>query len=210
MLRFAANSREDVSLTPGEVDFGIVSQGSKASKTAVLKYNGRQRDWKLGEVASPSSAFEVEVKEASRGPLLGVEYWVTVGLKSDAPPENYNETIAIKTNDPTAPVVNVNVRAAVLAPVRAHPDKIEFKDVKVGEAATYDVFIRTKGSCLLSPLAADADGFSAETPPMPMTVHIVKVKFEPKKAGAYRKELKIATNLPGTPSATVVVEATAK
>ncbi len=211
VLRFAANSREDVSLSPGEVDFGIVAQGSKASKTAVLKYNGRQRDWKLGAVVSPSSAFEVEVKEASRGPLLGVEYWVTVGLKSDAPAGNLNETITIKTNDPTSSAVNVNVRAAVLAPVQAYPDKLEFSDVKVGETATYDVLIRTPaGKCTLSPLAVDADGFSAETPPMPMTVHIVKVKFEPKKAGAFRKELKIVTNLPGSPSASVVVEATAK
>lgn len=211
VLRFAANSREDVSLTPGEVDFGIVSQGSKASKTVVLKYNGRQRDWKLTGVAAASSAFEAEVKESSRGALLGVEYYVTVTLKPDAPAGSVNEVIAIKTNDPAVPVVNVNVRAAVLAPVQAYPDKLEFSDVKVGETATYDVLIRTPaGKCTLSPLAVDADGFSAETPPMPMTVHIVKVKFEPKKAGAFRKELKIVTNLPGSPSASVVVEATAK
>ncbi len=211
VLRFAANSREDVSLTPGEVDFGIVSQGSKASKTVVLKYNGRQRDWKLTGVAAASSAFEAEVKESSRGALLGVEYYVTVTLKPDAPAGSVNEVIAIKTNDPAVPVVNVNVRAAVLAPVRVAPDKLEFKDVRVGEAATFKVIVRATGqTCLLTAPPEDADGFSIETPTQPSQQHIVTVKFEPKKAGTFRKELKLQTNLPGNPSATISVEGTAK
>ena len=211
VLRFAANSREDVSLTPGEVDFGIVSQGSKASKTVSLKYNGRQRDWKLSGVATANPAFDAEVKEASRGALLGVEYYVTVTLKSDAPAGTLNEVIAIKTNDPAVPVVNVNVRAAVLAPVQVAPDKLEFKDVKVGEAATFKVIVKAMGqACLLTALPEDADGFSIETSTQASRQHIVTVKFEPKKAGEFKKELKLQTNLPGNPSATIVVEGSAK
>ncbi len=210
VLRFAANSREDVSLVPGEVDFGVVAQGSKASKTVVLKYNGRQRDWKLAGVASDNAAFDVEVKEASRGPLLGVDYYVTVNLKADAPAGNLNESIAIKTNDPAVPVVHVNVRATVLAPVRVSPDKLEFKDVKVGEAATFKVIVRTEADCLLTPQPEDADGFGVETTAASTRQHIATVRFEPKKPGTFRKELKIRTNLPGNPSALVVVEGTAK
>ena len=210
VLRFVATSREDVTLTPGEVDFGIISQGSKPSKTVVLKYNGRQGDWKLDAIASASPAFDVEVKEASRGALLGVEYYIVVSMKSDAPAGSINDSIAIKTNDPAVPVVNVNVRAAILAPVRASPDKLDFKDVKVGEAVTFKVIVKPSASCTLTALTEDADGFSLETSATASNLHIVTVKFEPKKAGVFRKEFKIQSNLPGNPSALVVVDATSK
>ncbi len=210
VLRLAANSREDVSLTPGEIDFGIVSQGTKTSKTVSLKYNGRQRDWKLTEVVSSNAAYEVEVKEATRGPLLGVEYYVTVTLKSDAVAGNLNDAIAIKTNDPAVPLVNVNVRAVVLAPVRVSPDKLEFKNIKLGEAATYKVMLDTAATCLVTPQAEDADGFSVETSSVASQKQMVRVKFEPKKAGTIRKDLKLQTNLPGNPSVTIVVEGGAK
>ena len=210
VLRFAANSREDVSLTPGEVDFGMVSQGSKAGKTVVLKYNGRQRDWKLAGVASANAAFDVEVKESSRGALFGVEYYVTVNLKPDAPAGSVNEIVAIKTNDPAVPVVNVNVRAAVLAPVRVAPDRLEFKDVKVGEAATFKVYVRATANCVLTVPPEDADGFSVETTVSSTQAHVVTVRFEPKKPGAFRKELNLQTNLPGNPSAVILVEGSAK
>jgi len=211
VLRFAATSREDVSLTPGDIDFGIVSQGSKAGKTAVLKYNGRQRDWKLGAVASANPAFDVEVKEASRGALFGVEYYVTVTLKSDAPAGAVNDTIAIKTNDPAVPSVNVNVRAAILAPLTAAPDKLEFNDVKVGEASTFKLIVRATGqTCVLTVPPEDADGFSIDASATAMKIHVVTVKFEPKKAGVFHKELKIQSNLPGNPSVVIVVDGTAK
>ena len=210
VMRFVATSREDVSLTPGEVDFGIISQGSQPSKTVVLKYNGRQRDWKLGPVVSAGAAFDVEIKEASRGALLGVEYYIVVNLKSDAPPGSLNDVISIKTNDPAVPVVNVNVRAAILAPVRASPDKLEFKDVKVGEAVTFKVIVKPSASCTLTALPEDSDGFSLETSATAANLHIVTVKFEPKKPGVYRKEFAIQSNLPGNPSALVVVDATSK
>ena len=210
VMRFVATSREDVSLMPGEVDFGMISQGSKPGKTVVLKYNGRQRDWKLGSVDSASTAFDVEVKEASRGALLGVEYYIVVNMKPDAPAGNINDIISIKTNDPAVPVVNVNVRAAILAPVRAFPEKLDFKDVKVGEAVTFKVIVKPSASCTLTALPEDEDGFSLETSATASNMHIVTVKFEPKKAGVFRKELRIQSNLPGSPSALVVVDATSK
>ena len=85
-----------------------------------------------------------------------------------------------------------------------------FKDVKVGEAATFKVYVRATANCVLTVPPEDADGFSVETTVSSTQAHVVTVRFEPKKPGAFRKELKLQTNLPGNPSAVILVEGSAK
>jgi hypothetical protein len=54
VLKISANSRTDVSLNPGRVNFGTVSVGAQPTQTVTLEYDGRQRDWKLTGVLAPT------------------------------------------------------------------------------------------------------------------------------------------------------------
>src|SRR5262249_31491363 len=51
VIRVQATSRTEVSLSPGSVSFGTVPVGSRAIQSVNVKYTGRERGWKLMEVA---------------------------------------------------------------------------------------------------------------------------------------------------------------
>jgi len=208
-LRFEATSREDITLgTPGEIDFGTLAQGQKASKSLPLKYVGKQRDWAITGSLASKGPFDIDVKEKTRGPLLGIEYIVTVGLKANAAPGELSETLTLKTNDPASPQVFVNVRGFVQAPITASPNRVDFGDMKVGDIASHRILVKAGAATKIAPVADAGDGVTVETFSGEAQQQAVVVKFVPKTPGAFRKEVKLVSTLPGNPSTVVVIEAT--
>lgn len=207
VLRIQANSRTDVQLSPGRVHFGTVAQGAKpVPHTVTVEYSGL-RDWKITGVVPPAGPIDVEVKPVGSG-FLGSKYQVTVALKPDAPAGPVAEVIGLRTNDPTAPVVQVNVTGTVQAPVTLSTDAARFGKVTVGRSATLRVIVRgTNGTpFVVQPVAEDADGVSVETFPAANPTQIVTVKFQPTRPGVVRKDVKLQTSLGGGVSATIRVE----
>jgi hypothetical protein len=202
-LRLTATSREDVSVTPGQLDFGIVQPGTRPTKTVTLKYTGRSRDWKITEFVTSGKALDVTMTETARG-FLSTDYTVTATLKDTAPPGPLAETVTLKTTDPNAPAVKVAVVGTVLPPVSAVRDKVEFV---AGRAGVTQVMVRAVADCTLTGVADDGDGVSVETFPTSRQLHVVTVRYEPKDATTIRKEVRLKTNLPGRPEAVIVVEA---
>ena len=215
IIRLTATSRADVQLSPGAVNFGTVSIGAKPTQVVTVEYTGKQKDWKITGVVPTAGPFDVTVKEAPRGllsapmALLGgtTKYTVTVALKADAPPGPLAEVVNLKTNDPAASVVAVNVTGYVEAPLTLSTDAVRFDRVKVGEVVTQKLMVRAAaGPFKIQPVADDGDGVTVETFPAPAPVQIVTVKFAPTKAGAVRRELKLKTDLGGGATTTITVE----
>ena len=208
VLRLSANSRADVMLNPGRVHFGTVAQGAKAEQAVTLEYHGRDvRTWQVTGVVPPAGPFTVDVAEASPGGFVsGKKYQITVGLKPDAPAGRVAEVIALKTNDPSAPVVQVNVTGVVQAPLSLSTDKVQFAGVKVGETAEFKVLVKLSAPGKIAGVPADADGVSVETFPAAAPVQVVVVKFAPTKPGPVKKSLTLQSEVG---SATVQVDANA-
>jgi hypothetical protein len=208
VLNIRGNSRSDVSLSPGSVNFGTVAQGTKATQSAALEYTGPNRgDWKVTGVVKPSGPIDVEVRPASvlRG-WLGTKYQVVVSLKPDAPAGPLSEVVTLKTNDPTAPLVQVNVTGTVVAPLSLSTNKVQFNRVKVGETATQKVLVRASEPFRIQPVGDAGDGVSVETFPARTPVQIVTIKFQPTKPGAVRKEVHLRTDLKDGATVNVMVE----
>jgi hypothetical protein len=211
VLRIQANSRTDVQLSPGRVHFGTVAQDSKAgSQTVTVEYSGRMRDWKIVGVVPPAGPIDVSYKPVSVPGLdwLGRKYQVTVSLKPNAPAGPVAEVIGLRTNDPSAPVVQVNVTGTVQAPITLSTNAARFGKVRVGQTATLRVIVRGTGGAafVVQKVEEDADGVSVDTFPAANPIQIVTVKFRPSKPGAVRKDVKIQTSLNGGVSATIHVE----
>jgi hypothetical protein len=207
VLQVKATSRADVTVTPGLVNFGVVGQGSKPSQAVTIKYAGRQRDWKVTGVVPPTGPLDVQVTEGNRGIIGfgGPEYRVTVSLKADAPAGAVSEVVSLKTNDPTAPVIQVGVSGVVQAPVSVAPGKVRFDDVKLGgPGAVQKVVVRAAKPFTIRPVADDGDGLTVETFPGAAPVQVVTVRYQPKAAGLLRKTVTFQTDLG---SATFAVEA---
>lgn len=213
VLEFRATSREDVTLSPGLVDFGLIAQGTKVPPRAVaLKYEGKQADWKITGVARTPDGVDVEVKEGSRGGAVTAGYTVTVTLKPNAPAGTLTEPVVLKTNDPATPLLTVNVAAVVQPSVAVIPDRVTFRNVAVGTARQYKVIVRGSG---FTPFTVNADAGATEELrvegilPGPLTLHYLTIKYEPKAAGKFRHEVKFQTSLGGPPRV-LVVEGEAK
>lgn len=209
VIQVKAVSRADVTLTPGLVNFGVVGQGTKPAQAVGVKYAGRQRDWKITGVVPPHGPLDVQVADAARGGLVNLggpaEYRVTVALKPDAPPGPVSEVVTLKTNDPSAPVLQVNVTGVVQAPVSVSPARVRLDDVKLGGAAgVQKVVVRAARPFRIQPVPDDGDGLTVETFPGAAPVQVVTVRYEPKAAGLLRKTISFKTDL-GT--ATLAVEA---
>ena len=209
IVKVSANSRTDVQLNPGQVNFGTINVGAKPSQTVSLEYHGRQRDWKVTGVVPPTGPIDVEVKESGRG-FLATKYYVTVALKPGATAGQLSEIVHLTTNDPTSPVLQIAVTGVVQSPVMLSTDQVKFEKVKVGDTVTQKLMVRgTTGPFKILAVPDDGDGLIVETFPAPAPIQIVTIRYTPSKAGAFRKEVSLKTDLGQGGTRTLVIEADA-
>ncbi len=214
VIRVSANSKTDVTVNPGAVIFGTVPQGTKPSLSVKLEYKGRNRDWKVTEVAATPAALDVQIAETSRGGPLrgGVEYLVTVSLKPNAPAGTISEQISLKTNDPANPLIQVTVTGTIAPPLEVAPARVRMENVAIGQSGTQRVLIRAAKPFKVLSVEGAGEGVTVELPTTAGTalpVQVLTVKFDRKKPDALDRDLRVKTDLDGGATVTVPVEAEA-
>jgi hypothetical protein len=137
LLCIKANSRADIALNPGRVEFDPVAFGQTPSQTIDVEYAGKLA-WQVTKVTVPARApFDASVKETYRREGK-VGYQVTVKLKAGAAPGPYWENLLLETNDPDAPRLPLPVQATIQWP----REVVNLGKVKAGEALTRQVEVR--------------------------------------------------------------------
>jgi hypothetical protein len=212
VIKVIANSKTDVTVNPGSVVFGTVSQGSKASQSVKLEYKGRSREWKLMELASAPASLDVQFAETARGGRLlgGVEYTVTASLKPGAAAGPISEPIIFKTNDKENPLIQLAVSGTIAAPLEASPGRVRMENVPIDGSGTQRVLIRAAKPFKVLGVDGAAEGVSVELPATAGTalpVQVITVKFERKKPSALDRDLRIRTDLDGGATLTLPVTA---
>src|SRR5262249_53219406 len=131
-LRVSANSRADIVVDPGHVQFGTVSHDeTRPSKTINVQYAGKLA-WQVTKVTTPAGApLEATIRETYRRPGE-VGYQLTVTLEPNAAPGHFQETVILETNDPGAARLPVPVDGTV----QWGPRVLSLGSVKVGEKLT--------------------------------------------------------------------------
>lgn len=207
-LRLSFNSRGDVVLNPGEVNFGVVPVGQASSQTIEVEYAGTL-DWRVSEVAKGSAPVDASFEEMYRRPGQ-VGYRVKVNLRTDAPAGSHKWELFLKTNDPAGQLVPVLVEAAIQAPLTVLPETLKLADARVGIETTCKAIV--KGSKPFRILAVEGlgDGITTATvlPSSPAAVHTVLFKCRPLKPGELRLTVRIKTDLQDAP-VTLTIEGNA-
>ena len=215
VVRVQANSRTDVTVSPGAIAFGTVSQGTKSAQAATVKYNGRMRDWRITEAQPPHGPFEVAVREVNRGGLVrgGAEFYVEVTLKPAATAGPLDEQITLKTNDPSNPHIHVSVFGSVAAPLSLSHAKVRFDGIAVGQSAVQRVFVRAAKPFKIVGVDGAGEGVTVDLPAASVAgqVQFLTVKFDATKPGTVSRSLVVRTDLDGgTTTLPVEAEAIAK
>jgi len=205
VLTVTAISREDIVCNPSQVTFGAVAPGQTPTATIDVEYAGKLA-WVVSEAVVPKEApFEVTVKELYRHPgddAHGeVGYQVKVSLKKDAKPGQFQESIFLKTNDPSAGLLPVWVTGNIQAPLEAVPATLNLKDVKSGATLTRRVLVRSPKPFRVTGIEGpDAVTLTLDQPSQPNQVQTVTLEIvSPPQEGPFVYEVKIKTDLQDTP-----------
>jgi hypothetical protein len=205
-LLVKANSRPDVVLNPGEVNFGVVAQGQKPVATIDVEYAGNL-NWTVTGVEEHTGPFDVQTQQLFRQPGK-VGYRVFVTLKGEAPAGPLKDEFSLKTNDPGSPLIPVVVQGSVQAPLAVTPTSVAFGPVKLGQAVTKRVVVRGSKPFRITKVEGDGDGVTVEVPGAAAPAQIVTVRFQPAKPGEVKKKIVFTTDFEGGLTATLPVEGT--
>jgi hypothetical protein len=199
-LRVSANSRSDIVFNPGQVSFGTVTRGQTVTQVIDVEYAG-VLDWQVTEASAKDLPVEAKLQELYRRPGQ-VGYRVTVTLKADAPVRALKGDLFLKTNDPASPLLPVLVEATVQSNLTVAPEVVSLGTVKVGDTLTRRVVVRGNKPFRVLQVEGLGDGITLDPAPSSTAalVQVLSFKCQFTKAGDFKHEVKIKTDLQDAPA----------
>ena len=198
--------RRDVVFAPGSVDFGKVDQGSAADRKLTVTYAGRQ-DWKITDIRSANSMFEVELHEGTRGGGR-VTYNMIVHLKPHAPEGYFQDQLILVTDDPRGATVPLAVEGRVVSALTVSPSPLILGQVAPGQTVTKQLVVIGRQPFKILEVKCAESGFEFKPSADAQKVHRIPVKFT---AGTSAQKLsakvEIVTDLASGATVTCLVTA---
>jgi hypothetical protein len=203
-LTVSANARGDVTFSPSELDFANVHRGQTATKSIEIEYTGSMADWRVTEIVKNASApFDLKVEPIS--PRKG--YRIIATMKPEPAAGSFKQDVILKTNDPSSPILTFQIVGNVQAGLAVSPSPIVVRDMKVGESQTKKVFVRGPRPFRITAVEGQGDGVTVDIPNRQDMTQVLTVHINPTKAGDFRRQLMIRTDLDGD-ATSLVIEAT--
>lgn len=194
IMQVRAQSLGDIAITPGNLDFGIVPQGSKITRTVDIQYSGNVPNWQITGIGkNDGSAVSVQVQALAkqRG---AVGYRITATLKEDAYTGPIQEQVLLQTNDASNPAITVSVTGTVQPPYNVSPNPIRFDDVRIGESKARNVVIQgSKPFKVVRVEGAGEDVAVRATNNKENRVQAIQFTFQPRQAMDTKREIILIT-----------------
>jgi len=183
-------SRQDVILEPGKVDLGVVKVGKEQTQKLRLEYAGNL-DWRIQDVIGGQWA-KAKVEEKARGNGI-VKYEVTLTVPPTAPRGSLVDAVQLKTNDPSSPIVKIDVVGTLDGGLQAAPGVIQFGEVAAGQMVRQKIFVKGDRPFLIGGAQFDESKLpvSLRSTQGEKTVHTVEIEFRPTHPGKYEETLQI-------------------
>ena len=183
-------SRQDVILEPGKADLGLVKAGKEQTQKLRLEYAGNL-DWRIQDVV-PGQFAKAKVEEKYRGSGL-VKYEVTLTVPANAPRGSLVDAVQLKTNDPSSPVVRIDVVGTLDGGLQAAPGVVKFGEVAAGQPVRQKIFVKGDRPFYIGGAQFDESKLpvSLRSTQGEKTVHTVEIEFKPTHAGKYEETLQI-------------------
>jgi hypothetical protein len=205
-LQVIANSRADVVLNPGQVNFGVVQRGQGLAQTIDVEYAG-VLNWQLTDLVKHDAPLDVTFKELYRRPGQ-VGYRVTVALKPEVSSGPLKQELFLRTNDPAGPLVPILVEATVQASLNAVPSAINVGSLNVGDSLTKTIVVKANKPFRIVAVDGLGDGIKAHISDKPAALQVVKLECQALKAGALHRQFLIKTDLDQEGPITVTLDGT--
>jgi hypothetical protein len=187
-------SRQDVILEPGLVELGTFKIGEEQKRTVRLEYAGHL-DWRVTQVIDGQWT-RGTVREVSRGNGM-VRYSVDLVVSSKAPRGVMRDAVQLRTNDPSSPIVRIDVNGLIDGGLEAAPSLIRFGDVKVGEKVIKKVMVKGDRPFQIIKARHELPGLLIQSTQGERGVHLVQLEWTPTSKGAVDKNIRLVTGPDG-------------
>lgn len=206
-LWLRADARDDVNLSPDNINFGQIKRGESPTATVRVTFQGNG-GVRIAEVQTESNYVLATIHELHRKPNE-VAYELTARMRSDAPVGRWFTDIWLKTDQPQLPRVRVPLNVEVESPLSVSPAILAFGDVPLGKEIERRIIVRgVKPFRVLAIKGADTVLNVKEAGDTSKTIHVMTVTVKPDTVGDTTRRLEIQTDLEG--AATIDFQATVK
>lgn len=209
-FRLSCFIRGDLTITPGEVNFGVVNRSGARSEELNLAYVGAQPDWAVTKMVTLSPHVSARLTEQPRSAGSPITYALSVTLNPSAPVGILKDEITLHTNDPTGPTIPVSVSALVQSNVSVTPSVMSLGQIRAGTAIERTVLVRSNQPFqILGMKASKPELTLAPAGDKPSPLHQVKATFKaPAQPGPFHAVIEVETDVKGEPPARVNAFAT--
>lgn len=191
--------RSDVVFSPGVVTFPSVDQGEAKTQTVSVNYAGRS-DWRIVDVLSGNTNFEVELNELRRQ-AGRVDYNLLVRAKNSMPAGFFNDQLILVTNDQNATQVPLRVEGQVIPGLTVSPAALFLGVVKPGEKVSKTLVVRGKRPFKITKVSCEDGCFEFKPSEASKQMHLVPLVFTAPEPGKIAQNIKIETDLGGSVAA---------
>ena len=176
-LTVGGTIRTDVSVEPGEIQFGDVEVGEKKTVDLRLSFMGR-KGLEIVDVRGNAQAFEVRLDPPMYQPE-GVTYRMHVSLKDTQVASKIIDEVVILTNDTNEKnrEFSIPVSGRVRPPITVTPENIAMGDIKSGETRQQRFIVKGKKPFSIEWVHCEDPRFEFQPTPGEKTVHVVPFRF---------------------------------
>jgi hypothetical protein len=176
-LQVSGNIRGDITVQPNFVNLGTVNQG-QAVERAVTVTQSTRPDWKITDVRSSNTNFEVDVIEIGRQ-RGNASYNLRVKLKETAPAGYIKDQLVLVTNDPQSGTFPIEVEGRVIPEITV-VQMINFGSLELGGKTTKPLIVQGQKPFTITDIKCDDERFSFKVPEAgekPKKVYSIPVTF---------------------------------
>ena len=202
--------RSDLTLSPGQVDFGVVNRTTAAPAELNLTYAGAQADWAIASASTISEHITARLQEQGHSAGGSVVYHLTVKLKPSVPIGFFKDEITLKTNDPAAPNIPISVAATVQSNVTVTPTVINMGLVRPGETVQKTFMVRSAQPFkVIAVESSRPELVAGAAPEVSQPAHALNFTFKaPATPGAFNAAVEIQTDMKDEPATKLMTFAT--
>lgn len=169
--------RSDIVLSPGEIQFGQLSEGDGKSIQLFLDYAGRN-DWKLEQITSPHPFVAAKFEEVSRS-AGRIRYSIQADLTADAPIGFLQNQLVLHTNDRRMTSVPLRFNADIKPSIELSPQKITLGDIKPGASSRQRLVVKGQRPFRILDITSDAAQIDFEPTSELKKAHLVNIVITP-------------------------------
>ena len=197
--------RQDVVFDPGEVSFRNVNPGESATRTVTIKYAGSP-NWQIVDIKSSNKNIEVTKTELRRDRASRrIDYELSLKLSPEQGIGAFNDRLTIITNDQRQGQISVKIVGLIQPILKAAP--VQLGVVAAGDKVERKLILKGSRPFEVRSIATGDNRIQFEPAQGKKTLHILKYSVDTSTVGTINSEIKIKTDDPGQPTATVKFDA---